>query len=43
MDMEKLIKSVEYLNSIHIPVCTDDPDGRVNSIKDEKTIINKMV
>ncbi len=41
--MEKLIELVEYLNSIHIPVCTDDADGRVNSIKDEKTIINKMV
>ena len=41
--MDKLIESVEYLNSIHIPICTKHGDGRVNSIDDEKTIINKMV
>ena len=41
--MEKLKESVEYLNSIHIPICTEHGDGRVNSVEDEKTIIDLMV
>ena len=39
----KLIEILKFLNSITVDVCEDLEDGRVNSITDEDTIIDKLI
>ncbi len=34
--------AIDYLNSIHIPICTKNRDGRKNSEEDEGTVIEKL-
>jgi len=38
--MEKLI---DFIKKVKLSICTDDSDGRVNSISDEKTLIKHML
>lgn len=39
----KLIEILKFLNSITVDVCEEHEDGRVNSITDEDTIIDKLI